>query len=199
MASTTVAQSIDIAAPREEVWQVIEDVQIHTRLSPLWDVITIKLITPKPYALGSIIQLHKRRNGVDIEYRSEVVEYIAMQRIGYRLQNAQETCTSWKLQDCAVGTRLTYQDTFTPPANTEEREFADAVRLGASQWLKNIKLYCEWRGMRVLRLWRWLYHHLLMYVPYSHRQAFTMVLFLQFMMTLSFLSVAIFWAFALRQ
>src|SRR5512143_3611094 len=112
MPEITVTESIDIRAPRAEVWDIVGNLDKRMRLSPLWDVVSIESLTAGPYGLGSRFRIHTRRNDVDILHETEVVEFVPGSRATHQLAGEPGTRTTWSILDCAVGTRVMYEDTF---------------------------------------------------------------------------------------
>ena len=191
MPTVTVTESIDIRASRQEVWAIISNVEKRMRLSPLWDVVSVEPLTPGPYGLGSRYRVHLHRNEVDIRYESEAVEFVEGRRVSHQLTVERGTRTTWSLLDCALGTRLMYQDDFQAGDDEAERALIQAVHENTRWWLETIKQYVEWRGSLSLRLWRWVYDRFLLGLPPFQRRRIVFILLLQLGAAFTFICVAL--------
>jgi len=194
----TVTESVDIRASPAEVWEVIGNYEKRMYLSPLWEVVSLESLTPGPYGLGSRYRVHMRRNEVDIRYESQVVDFVEGQRISHQLTVERGTRTTWRLLDCAVGTRLMYEDVFEAGDDAAERALIQAVHQNTRWWLEAIKDYVEWGRHPLLRAWRWLYDRFLLKLPPLQRRLVTFILFLQLVTSLSFICVVFFLALAMK-
>lgn len=192
MAIVTVTESVDIRAPLPEVWEVIGNYEKRMYLSPLWEVVSIEPLTPGPYGPGSRYRVHMRRNEVDIRYESQVVDFEEGRRIVHQLTVERGTRTTWRLLDCAVGTRLMYEDAFEAGNDAAERALIQAVHQNTRWWLEAIKDYVEWGHHPVLRIWRRIYDRFLLKLPPMQKRLITFILFLELITISSFICVTLF-------
>lgn len=198
MQTLSVSANIDIRAPRDEVWSLIANLDKRVRLCPLWDVINIEALTPGALGLNSVFRLHTRQQHRIVTRDSRIVEFVPGRRIATVRDNSVAR-TSWSVQDCAIGTRLMYEETFELSDAQDRTTILHAAHQAVQQWLASLKLYLEWREARLTRAWRWLFDRWLLRMPTSQRRVVMGILLLHIASAVSFVAAALVWGFALRQ
>ena len=157
MQTLAINANIDIRAQRDEVWSLIADLDKRVRLCPLWDVVSVESLTPGPLGVNSVFRLCTRRQQQLVARESRVVEFVPGRRIAQVRDNSQVARTVWSVQECAVGTRLMYEETFELDDQQSPDKILPLAHQAAREWLAMLKLYLEWRDGRVTRAWRWLF------------------------------------------
>jgi hypothetical protein len=199
MQTLSVSANIDIRAPRNEVWSLISDVDKRLRLCPLWDVISVEALTPGALGLNSVFRFQTRRQQQNVTRESRVVEFVPGRRIAHARDNSHVARTLWSVQDCAVGTRLMYEEIFQVSDEQDCAMILQAAHQAVQQWLTSLKLYLEWREARLTRAWRWLFDRALLRMPTSQRRVIMAIVFLHATSAIGFIAAALVWGLALRQ
>lgn len=199
MQTLSVSANIDIRAPRAEVWSLIADVDKRLRLCPLWDVVSVEALTPGALGLNSVFRLQTRHQQQHVTRESRIVEFVPGRRIASARDNSQVARTLWSVQDCAVGTRLMYEEIFELSDEQDRATILQAAHQAVHQWLTSLKLYLEWREAWLTRAWRWLFDHVLLRMPTSQRRVIMAIMFLHVTSAITFIAAALVWGFALRQ
>jgi hypothetical protein len=142
---TKVVESIDIAAPRDELFDIIVNCDRRLQLSPLWGTGEIEEISPDFPQEGSHYHTKLTNDGVIEEYDTIVTGHIPHQKFAYRLTSRRQPEATWTFQDLDQGTRLIYHEGFLIDEAGED-EFVQSVRDTVKEWLVNIRRYAELRG-----------------------------------------------------
>jgi hypothetical protein len=140
-----VVESIDIAAPRAEVFQIIVNCDRRLQLSPLWGTGEIEDISPDFPQEGSHYHTKLIDDGILEEYDTIVTSHVTNQKFSYRLTSKRQPEATWTFQDVPQGTRLIYHEEFLVDEAGED-EFVQSVRKIVTEWLGNTKRYAELRG-----------------------------------------------------
>ncbi len=185
-----VVESVDIEAPRDEVFDVVANCDRRLQLSPLWGVAEVENITPNFPHEGSSYHLKFLVEGHETECDTVVTDFIPNQKFAYRLTVKRQSRSTWTVQDVRKGTRLIYHEEFL--VDEEEAEhFVQAVRQIVREWLDNIKRYAELRGGWVQRLIKWLVDRFFLRMTLEQRRAVVMVIALQGMAFISFVALGL--------
>ena len=194
MQLTKVVEWVDIEAPCEDVYALINDLQKRLQLSPLWGVTRIEDISDDFPEKGG----HYRAEIVTGEqpaYETVITENIPERKLAYKLSNPRETQVTWLIGDTARGTRVTYEEEFLL-LDGDGDEFIESVRKVIQNWLKNIKRYSELRGSRKKRLAKWLVDRYYLKLRPDQRRTVQMILFMHAIGFISFTMAAIAFGFA---
>jgi hypothetical protein len=156
MRTCKVVESIDIEAPRAEVFDIITHSVRRFQLSPLWGVAHVAYIDPSWPQVGACYEV-ELTDSASTKYDTVVTAYEPNQKFAYDLTAERQTRVTWTVQDVVRGaqtaTRLIYEEEFQAD-EAESDEFTQSVRKIVKQWLTNIKMYAGLRGnwgRRVLR------------------------------------------------
>lgn len=188
MRTVKVVESVDINAPREDVFAIITNCDRRLQLSPLWGVIEIKEISADFPREGS--RYHAKKVHDEEEYDTIVTSFIPCQKFAYQLMTGRGISVVWTFQEVAQGTRLMYYEEFLVDAAGDD-EFVKSVRATVRQWLKNIKLYAELRGGWLQRQVKWLADHYLLKLRADQRRIILAILVMQGIGCLTFIAAAI--------
>jgi len=176
MEYTKVLEWTDIRAPREEVFQIVSDVNRRLQLSPLWG--QAKIEAKESRSLQEGFTYIVRHTGSDAPpFESVITAYDPPRKIGYCLDVDQQTSVAWNLQETAQGTRLTYTEEFLVDPETAEA-FSEEVRKVIKGWLRNIRNYAELRESRVKRLVRWVLDKYFLKMRPEQRNVVAVILFM---------------------
>ncbi len=198
METLTVSASIDIQAPRDEVWSLVADIEKRMRLSPLWDVVKVEKLTPEPFGLDSAFRIDLRRDKKNLTRVTRIIELIPGRSLSHQRADDQNSRVTFSVQDCAVGTRLLYQEILASIDAPDVDALVQSAHQAARAWLNELKQYLEWRGTRTLRLWRAFYDRVLLRVPYTQRHLVTYIIGMHIVSAISFIGAALFWGLAMR-
>lgn len=186
MKKSKVVYSVDIQAPREELFDLLIDPLRRFQLSPLWGFGQVEDITNNFPEVGSQYHVHPVSDDYD-SYQTTVTEFQPNKKFGYQLDVEQLSKVTWLLQPVRSGTRIVYDEEFLVD-ELEADHFTLAVREVVVKWLTNIKRYAELRGSRHKRLMRWLVDRFYLRLNPDQRKTVVGILALQGMATLSFLA-----------
>jgi hypothetical protein len=190
MSTSKVVEYIDIAAPREEIFELILNLKRRMQLSPLWGFATLLDISPEFPQEGSSYRV-KPNEGEHNEYVTIITEYQPLQKLAYRLTADTQTTVCWTVQEVAQGTRIIYEEEFLIGEEQDKEVFVQSVKKIVSQWLKNIKNYSELRGSRTKRAIRWFLDRYFLKLRKDQRNVIITILFMQFVAMISFVMAAI--------
>jgi hypothetical protein len=190
MSTSKVVEYIDIAAPREEIFELILNLKRRMQLSPLWGFATILDMSPEFPQEGSSYRV-KPNEGEHNEYVTIITEYQPLQKLAYRLTADTQTSVCWTVQEVAQGTRIIYEEEFLIGEEQDKEVFVQSVKKIVSQWLKNIKNYSELRGSRTKRAIRWFLDRYFLKLRKDQRNVIITILFMQFVAMISFVMAAI--------
>jgi hypothetical protein len=190
MRTAKVVESIDIEAPRDEVFDIIVNCDRRFQLSPLWGVAEVQDIDPDFPEEGSRYRVKLLVESKEPEYDTIVTSLIPNLKFAYRLTARRKTNTTWTFQDVEKGTRLIYHEEFLVDEAGDD-PFVQSVRQVVRDWLDNIKRYAELRGGRSRRLVRWLADRYFLRLNPEQRRAIVMVLALQALTLISFVTLGI--------
>jgi hypothetical protein len=190
MSTSKVVEYIDIAAPREEIFELILNLKRRMQLSPLWGFATILDMSPEFPQEGSSYRV-KPNEGEHNEYVTIITEYQPLQKLAYRLTADTQTTVCWTVQEVAQGTRIIYEEEFLIGEEQDKEVFVQSVKKIVSQWLKNIKNYSELRGSRTKRAIRWFLDRYFLKLRKDQRNVIITILFMQFVAMISFVMAAI--------
>jgi hypothetical protein len=190
MSTSKVVEYIDIAAPREEVYDLILNLKRRMQLSPLWGFATILDISPEFPQEGSSYRV-KPNEGEHNEYVTVITEYQPLQKLAYRLTADTQTTVCWTVQQVAQGTRIIYEEEFLIGEEQDKEVFIQSVKKIVNQWLKNIKNYSELRDGRIKRAIRWFLDHYFLKLRKDQRNVIITILFMQVVAMLSFVMAAL--------
>jgi hypothetical protein len=190
MRTGKVVESIDIEAPRDEVFDIVANCDRRLHLSPLWDAAGVTHITPDFPHEGSRYRTTFLDEGDMTEFDTIVTAFIPSQKFAYRLICQRETRVMWTFQDVARGTRLMYREEFLVEED-EAEQFVQAARQVIREWLDNVRLYAELRGGWRDRLARRLMDRHLLRLSTLERRVVLMILVLQGMACITSLALGI--------
>ena len=190
MRTGKVVESVDIEAPRDEVFEIVVNCDRRLQLSPLWGVAHIEEVTPDFPREGSRYHIKLLAEGDETEYDSIVTAFIPNQKFAYRLTVERQSRATWTFQDVGCGTRVIYHEEFQ--INDDEADqFVQSVRKIVREWLDNIKLYAQLRGGWGGRLARWLADHFFLKLTIPQRRVVVMILLLQAMFFITMLALGL--------
>lgn len=189
MHTVKVVESVDIEAPRDEVFDIIVNCDRRLQLSPLWGAVKVEEVTPDFPHEGSRYHV-KLVAGDRPEYDTIVTAFVPSQKFAYRLTVRRETRTTWTFQDVPKGTRIIYHEEFLAD-ETKDEEFIRSVRRVVREWLDNIRRYAELRDGWAHRLVKWLVDRYFLKMKVDQRRVVVMILALQGISCVSFVFVAI--------
>lgn len=190
MRTGKVVESVDIEAPRDEVFEIVVNCDRRLQLSPLWGVAHIEEVTPDFPREGSRYHIKLLAEGDETEYDSIVTAFIPNQKFAYRLTVERQSRATWTFQDVGRGTRVIYHEEFLVD-HDEAEQFVRSVRGVVREWLDNIKLYAEMRGGWGGRLARWLADHYFLKLTIPQRRMVVMILLLQAMFFISMVALGL--------
>ncbi len=191
MRTAKVVESVDIDAPREEVFNIVANCDRRVQLSPLWGVGEIQDISPDFPQEGSGYHMKLMADDEVVEeYDTIVTAFVPNQKFAYRLTTRRQTHTVWTVQDTARGTRLVYHEEFLVDEAGDE-EFVQSVRQVVRQWLDNTKRYAELREGRLRRLIRWVLDRYLLKLRVEQRRMIMMIIAFKIAMLLSLVALGI--------
>jgi hypothetical protein len=190
MRTAKVVESIDIEAPRDEVFDVVANCDRRVQLSPLWGVTEVQDITPDFPHEGSSYHVKLLVEGHETEYDTIVTTFTPNQSFAYRLTVKRQSCSTWTVQDVRRGTRLIYREEFLV-GEDEAEHFVKTARQIVREWLDNIKRYAELRGTWGKRSVRWLADRYYLRLTPQQRRAVVMVLALQGMGLVSLVALGL--------
>lgn len=178
MRTGKVVESVDIAAPRDEVFGIVVNCDRRFQLSPLWGVVHIETVTPDFPREGSQYHIKLLAEGDETEYDSIVTAFTPNQKFAYRLTVERQSHATWTFQDVERGTRVIYHEEFLVD-DDEADQFVQSVRGVVREWLDNIRLYAEMRRGFGGRQARWLADHYYLKLTMPQRRMVVMILLLQ--------------------
>ncbi len=192
MRTVKVVESVDIEAPRDEVFSILTNCDRRLQLSPLWGTSEILSVSPDFPQEGSSYRVKLREDG--LEYETIVTAFVAGQRFSYRLTTRREINVTWTVQEVARGTRLIYHEEFLVDETGKDEEFVQAVRRVVRQWLNNIRRYAELDERWMQRLLKWVLDRYVLKLRAEQRRIILMLVALQAATILSFVALVIGWA-----
>jgi len=196
MRTVKVVESIDIEAPRDEVFGIIANLYPRLQLSPLWGTLTITDVAPDFPQEGSHYQeTLTDDDGVVEEYQTTVTAFVSNQKFAYRLTARRQTHTTWTVQDLTEGTHLVCREEFLVDDAGDE-DYVQSVQGVVREWLKNIKRYAELRGGWSQRLLKWVIDRGILRLKVSQRRVILMLLAWEGIGCVTFLMLAIGWRVA---
>ena len=196
MRTVKVVESIDISAPRPEVFKIIANCDRRLQLSPLWGTGEIEDISPDFPQEGSHYHVKLKANeGILEEYVTIVTSFSPNQKFAYRLTSKRQPQATWTVQDIAQGTRLIYQEEFLIDEAGED-EFIQSVRKVVQDWLGNTKRYAELRGGWWQPLVKWGVDRYLLPLRVDQRRVIFLLLAWQAISCLALLALALGWGTA---
>lgn len=192
MRTVKVVESVDIEAPRDEVFSILTNCDRRLQLSPLWGTSEILSVSPDFPQEGSSYRVKLREDG--LEYETIVTAFVAGQRFSYRLTTRREINVTWTVQEVPRGTRLIYHEEFLVDDTGKDEEFVQAVRRVVRQWLNNIRRYAELDERWMQRLLKWVLDRYVLKLRAEQRRVILMLVALQAATILSFVALVIGWA-----
>lgn len=189
-----VVESVDIDAPRAELFEIIVNNQRRFQLSPLWGVADCQDVSPDFPQEGSHYHVTVSDDEQD-EYDAIVTSFVLEQKFAYRLTTRREVRTTWTFQDIADGTRIIYHEEFLV-GEAGEDEFVQSVRKIVLEWLSNIKRYAELRGGWWQSTLKWGVDRFLLPLKVHQRRAIFLLLAWETIGCLSFLALGLGWGVA---
>ena len=193
MRTAKVAESVDIEAPRDEVFDIIANCDRRLQLSPLWGVSEIQDISPDFPQEGS--HYHVILVEGEQEYDTIVTAFIAQQKFAYRLTTRRQVHSTWTVQNVDRGTRLIYLEEFLVDEAGDD-EFVQSVRQIVQSWLSNIKRYAELRDGWGKRLIKWIIDRFLLRLRVDQRRVVLILLAWEGIGCVAFLMLALGWGTA---
>lgn len=183
-----VVESVDIEAPRDEVFDIIANCDRRLQLSPLWGVAEIQDVSPDFPKEGS--HYHVKLTEAEEEYDTIVTAFIPQQKFAYRLTAKRQSKSTWTVQDVPRGTRLLYHEEFLVDEAGDD-EFVQSVRQVVQGWLKNIKQYAELRDGWLKRLARWTADRYLLRLKVDQRRIILLLLAWQGVTIFAFIALGL--------
>ena len=184
-----VVEWVDIAAPRQEVFQLLLDIKRRLQLSPLWDLVRIDSISDDYPQAGSRYHVHLIK-GSDLAYNTIMTDYQEGSRISYSTDLENSSSITWIVQEVPQGTRVIYEEIY-PEQMVAGEEMRAQVRSTINQWLGNIKHYLELRDGRLNRLIRLLLDRFYLEMRTDQRKTVQVILFMHAVGMISFVMAAI--------
>ncbi|MEW5871865.1 MAG: SRPBCC family protein [Chloroflexota bacterium] len=191
---TRVVKWVDIAAPRQEVFEIVTDLCKRSQLCPLWSVLTFGAISDNYPQEGSQYQLVLREEQKP-PLTSIVTALVPLRKFAYKLLVDRKTQVTWIFQDTTQGTRIVYSEEYLPKESDND-QFLQELHTIIQQWLNNIKRYAELRKSRSQRLVRWLADHFYLNLRADQRRTVQIILFLHGVSIITFIMAAIALGFA---
>jgi len=183
-----VTEWIDVAAPRELVFDLVLNLERRMQLSPLWGIAEISGLSADYPNPGSHYHVRVVK-GEQIEYDTQITELQPLRKLSYRLLVERNSHITWNIQDSASGTRILYEETFN--VKDEDADLAESVREVIKNWLQNIKRYLELPQSRTGRVVRWFMDRYYLKLRQDQRRAVQAILFMQAIGFISFVMAAI--------
>lgn len=190
MVSSKVVEYVDIAAPREEIFETILDLKRRMQLSPLWGYASFDEIASDYPQPGSSYHVQPKQ-GDQAGYTTIITDYQPLQKLAYRLTADTQTSVCWTVQPVAQGTRIIYEEEFAIADDQDPDEFTQSVKKVVTQWLKNIKNYSELRDGRIKKAVRWFLDRFFLNLRTDQRNVILTILFMQLVGMISFVMAAI--------
>lgn len=184
-----VVEWVDIDAPRDEVFQLLLDVQRRIQLSPLWDLARIDSIADDYPQVGSRYHVHLIK-GSELAYDTVMTGYQEGSRISYITDLDISSSITWVVQDVPHGTRVIYEEIY-PEQMVASADMQAQVRSTIHQWLENIKRYLELREGRLNRFIRFLLDRYYLQMRSDQRKTVQVILFMHAVGMISFVMAAI--------
>ena len=195
MRTAKVVESVDIEAPRIEVFELVVNITRRFQLSPLWGIIEFEQISSDYPQVGSGYHVKVVDEGEETEYDAIVTDFVPEQKFAYRLTSRRESRTTWTFQDVANGTRLMYHEEFLVDEAGDE-EFVQTVRQVVLEWLNNIHRYAMLRGEGWQRVVKWGIDRFLLPLKAKQRRVILMLLAWEAVGCLTFIAVGLGWGTA---
>ena len=195
MRTAKVVESVDIEAPRIEVFELVVNITRRFQLSPLWGIIEFEQISSDYPQAGSGYHVKVVDEGEETEYDAIVTDFVPEQKFAYRLTSRRESRTTWTFQDVANGTRLMYHEEFLVDEAGDE-EFVQTVRQVVLEWLNNIHRYAMLRGEGWQRVVKWGVDRFLLPLKAKQRRVILMLLAWEAVGCLTFIAVGLGWGTA---
>jgi hypothetical protein len=192
---TKVVESIDIAAPRDELFDIIVNCDRRLQLSPLWGTGEIEEISPDFPQEGSHYHTKLMNDGILEEYDTIITSHVPNQKFAYRLTGRRQPEATWTFQDLDQGTRLIYHEEFLVDEAGED-EFVQSVRDTVKEWLVNIRRYAELRGGWWQPYAKWAVDKYLLPLRVDQRRVIFLLLAWQTVSCLALLALAAGWGAA---
>lgn len=189
-----VIEWIDIHAPRQEVFDIIIDLERRSQLSPLWGMLKIEHIDREYPQEGSQITTRLGENA-EIFRTTIITDLVPLFKFSYHTLTDRETQVSWTFQDVKTGTRLTYFEKFLAKDGDGE-EFTQKIHKIVKEWLVNIKRYAELRDTRLKRLVRWFLDRYYLRMRPDQRRTVQVILFMHGVAMIAFVMAALAYGFA---
>lgn len=145
MRTAKVVESVDIEAPRPEVFEIVTSKLRRLQLSPLWGVAEVQDMSSDFPQEGSSYHSRLIDGGDEPEYDTIVTAFESPHKFSYRLTTKREPQVTWTFQVVPGGTRLMYREEFLVD-EAGDAEFVQSVRNIVEEWLSNLKRYAELRG-----------------------------------------------------
>ena len=194
MEETQVVEWIDIQAPRQEIYEIITNLQRRLQLSPLWGLAKIERVDPNYPQEGSQFQTRLGESPA-ASFTSVITGLAPLHKFSYRTLIDRETQVSWTLQDVVQGTRLTYVEKYCADEGDGE-EFLQTMHKIIKDWLASIKRYAELRETRFQRLVRWFMDRYYLNMRPDQRRTVQVILFMHGVGMISFIMAALAYGFA---
>jgi len=190
MRTGKIVESVDIEAPRDEVFEIVVNCDRRFQLSPLWGVAHIEEVTPDFPREGSRYHIKLLAEGDETEYDSIVTAFAPNQKFAYYLTVKRRSHATWTFQDVGRGTRVIYHEEFLVD-DDEADQFVRSVRGIVREWLDNIKLYAEMRSGWGGRLARWVADRYFLKLTIPQRRMVVMILLLQAIFFITMVSLGL--------
>lgn len=189
MESVKITEWIDIHAPREEVFDLIINIERRMQLSPLWGIAKIENPSMDYPQEGSSYDVQIQANQGSC-FETVITNYKPLKKLAYKsLQNNHANVT-WNLQDVKNGTRLIYTEEFVVDDDQKE-ELRQSVQKIVHDWLKNMQRYAELRGAWTKCLAKKLVDRFYLGQMPAQRKTITTILFMQAISAITFLMAAL--------
>lgn len=192
-AHSQVVESVDIAAPRAYVFQVVANCDRRLQLSPLWGLTEIQNIAPNFPEEGSYYHVKPLVENGEDEYDAIITSFVPNYKFAYQLTAKRGTRVTWSFQDVSQGTRLIYHEEFLVDEAGDDH-FVQTVSQVVRQWLENIKRYAELGTTGLQRLVKWALDNHLLKLRAEQRRVILLLLALQGVTMFSFIAIAIGWS-----
>ena len=195
MRTITIAESVDISAPRHEVYEVVTHLERRHQLSPLWGAVKVIDVSDDYPVAGSSYRV-RLTQGEEREAQVTVTEFQPDLKFAYRSDGPGAESAVWRLQDVAGGVRLMYEEQFrvadeAAGEGPSADEVAAEVRRTIIQWLANFKRHSELRGTPFRRLVRRIADRWFLPLPLQQRRLIFMIIAMHAISALTFLVAAI--------
>jgi uncharacterized protein YndB with AHSA1/START domain len=189
MQNVKITEWVDIQAPRDEVFDLVVDIEKRMQLSPLWGLTKIENPSHDYPNKGSSydIEIPEAEGSC---FETIVTQFEPRRKLAYQSLLENKVTVTWNLQEVQGGTRLVYVEEFLSD-ESESEDLRESVRKIVKDWLKNIRRYAELRGVWTKCWLRKLIDRFYLNQQPAQRKTITTILFMQAVSTITFIMAAL--------